>query len=123
MVALTPSSPTLQDHVIVVEWDAGLTAADAEDAIDAVVDMVTSNLPGVPLVEVSSVNYLPFGTGEFAARRFSATADDQGVSGAVGYGMCPSSGRLVGIRYVHDGANRYGTVFDNIASLLATLSC
>ena len=45
------------------------------------------------------------------------------MSGAVGYGMCPSSGRLVGIRYVYDGANRYGTVFDNIASLLATLSC
>jgi uncharacterized membrane protein len=123
MVALTPEDPDHQDHYIVVEWASELTAADAVDMIDAVVDMITWTESGVPLVTSSEVTYLPFGSGEFAARSFSATEGGAWVSGAVGYGMCPSGDRLAGIRYIYPASNRQGIALDNLAGVLATLSC
>jgi hypothetical protein len=123
MVALTPEDPALQDHFFVVEWATGLTVGDAVTMIDTVVDMITWTESGIPLVSTSEVVRLPFGSGDFTARIFSATEQGAWISGAVGFGMCPSGDRLAGIRYVYPNTNRQGTALDDLASVLATLSC
>gem|GEM_PF-1988786 len=123
MIALTPETPALRDHYLVVEWASGLTTDDAAEFIAAVVDMVTRTESGSPLRRLSDLVHLPFGSGEVVARTFSASEGGAWMSGAVGYGMCPSSDRLFGIRYIYPYANRQGTVLGDLEAVLASLSC
>ena len=123
MVGLTPADSIQQDHFIIVEWVAWFSGGDAVDMIDLVVDMMTANLPGVPLIHTSEVTDLSFSSSSLAARWFSIEAEGVEMSGAIGFGACPASLRLVGIRYVYNTATRYGTALDDLAAVLATLSC
>jgi len=111
-----------EDDGLFVQWIPSWGAGTSADMVDLSIDSLLSSFEGVPLVHSSPLVEVPFGGNTFTYRTFDVTADEEKVVGAVGFGPCPQSERLIGVYSILlAGEPEVGA--RQITDLLATLSC